>query len=110
MKTIITFATGIMLAVASPVLVLGAGNDSEKPIGSEPALSDVARGHEQVAKEISGDHTAVVLQKGDKQFTVYGVVSIRAVGSVVEITVKNGEKYSVSAADIFFITNNGFKI
>jgi len=92
-------------AALHPLAALTAGA-SEKTADGEA----IARAHEQVVKGISGDHTAVVIQKGDKQFTIYGVVSLRAVGPVVEITVKNGEKYSVSAADIFFITNNGFKI
>lgn len=104
MKTFVAFA--LVLAVQHPLAVFAAGSSEKDP----EALTAIARGHEQVAKELSGDHTAVVIQKGDKQFTIYGVVSLRAVGPVVEITVKNGEKYSVSAADIFFITNNGFKI
>lgn len=82
----------------------GASNGNQLP------LAELAEGHEQVFKTMTGDHIAVVLQKGDKQFTVYGVTKIRAVGAVLEITVKNGEKYSVSPADVFFISNNGFKI
>lgn len=110
MKTIPVLAV-VVLTLVSPIFASAAGNDSEKTSSPDgAALADVARGHEQVARGLSGDHTAVVLQKGDKQFTVYGVVSVRAIGAVVEITVKNGEKYSVNAADIFFITNNGFKI
>jgi hypothetical protein len=106
MKTFVAFA--LALVVQHPLAVFAAGS-SEKP-GDAEALIAIGRGHEQVAKGIAGDHTAVVIQKGDKQFTIYGVVSVRAVGPVMEITVKSGEKYSVSAADIFFITNNGFKI
>jgi hypothetical protein len=106
MKTFVAFA--LALAVLHPLAVFAASSP-EKTADAE-ALIAIGRGHEQVAKELAGDHTAVVIQKGDKQFTIYGVVSVRAVGAVVEITVKNGEKYSVGAADIFFITNNGFKI
>jgi len=106
MKTFVAF---VLIVTAQFPLAVLASSSSEKSTDAE-ALSAISRGHEQVAKELAGDHTAVVVQKGDKQFTIYGVVSVRAVGPVVEITVKNGEKYSVSAADIFFITNNGFKI
>ncbi|ACB73455.1 hypothetical protein [Opitutus terrae] len=77
------------------------------PSNGLPAL---AESHAQVFKELAPGPASVVLQKGDKQFTIYGVVGLRAVGSVVEITVTNGEKYSVSPQDIFFITNNAFKI
>jgi len=101
------FVALVLCAVA--FCPFSSANASEK-VGTTETLSEIARAHEQVAKGLTGDHTAVVVQKGDKQFTIYGVVSVRAVGPVVEITVKNGEKYSVSAADIFFITNNGFKI
>lgn len=106
MKPFVAFAC--VLAAINPLAVLST-NASEKSTDAE-ALIAIGRAHEQVVKGITGDHTAVVIQKGDKQFTIYGVVSLRAVGPVVEITVKNGEKYSVSAADVFFITNNGFKI
>lgn len=99
----------LLLAVLSSFLFVHAANAAESGTGAE-TLTRLSRAHEEVAKSIPGDHTAVVVQKGDKQFTIYGVVAIRAVGPVLEITVKNGEKYSVSAADIFFITNNGFKI
>lgn len=74
------------------------------------SLAELAHSHEQVFKTLGTEHTAVVIQKGDKQFTIYGVTAIRAVGPVLEVTVKNGEKYSVSASDVFFISNNGFKI
>ncbi len=93
----------VVLAAYRPLHAASAGSDAA-------ALADLARGHERVFKSLGTDHVAVVLQKGDKQFTIYGVVEIRAVGAVLEITVKNGEKYSVSPADVFFITNNGFKI
>ena len=73
-------------------------------------LTDLARAHEQIFKTLPSDHIAVVLQKGEKQFTIYGVTNVRAVGVLLEITVKTGEKYSVSPADVFFISNNGFKI
>lgn len=101
-------ALALYLAALSLVAVAPA-NASEKAEHPE-ALAEIGHAHEQVAKGLASDHTTVVIQKGDKQFTIYGVVSVRAVGPVVEITVKNGEKYSVSAGDIFFITNNGFKM
>lgn len=71
-------------------------------------LAELARSHEQVFKRLADEQTALVLQRGDKQFVIYGVTDVRAVGSVVEVTVKNGRKYSVNPADIFFLTNDAF--
>ena len=83
----------------------------DPPGGSELAvLVELARGHERSFKSLTGDRTAVVLQKGEKQFTIFGVTNVRALGAILEITVKNGDKYSVSPTDVFFITNNPFKI
>lgn len=96
-----------------PVPALSAQTPSARDRASDSAsnfLPDLAKGHEQVFKGLTPGTTSIVLQKGDKQFTIYGVTNVRAVGSVVEITVKNGEKYSVSAQDVFFMTNNAFKI
>jgi hypothetical protein len=100
------------LPVASLVLLfsLAAWPVTAAPAPDAATLAELARSHEQVCKTLGGDHVAVVIQKGDKQFTIYGVTAVHAVGPVLEITVKNGEKYSVSAADVFFISNNGFKI
>lgn len=97
----------LLLCVASVMLAqpVSAARDDDRTV-----LFEIARGHEQVFKALSGEHISVVLQKGDKQFTIYGVTNVRAIGAVLEITVKNGEKYSVSAADVFFISNNAFKI
>lgn len=106
MKSIL--ALTLAFAAAYPLAAFSASATEKTP--DADTLAQIGRAHEQVTKALAGDHTSVVIQKGDKQFTIYGVVSLRAVGPVVEITVKNGEKYSVSAADIFFITNNGFKI
>lgn len=76
---------------------------------SDTALAALARSHEQVFQSFSGDAPiSVVLQRGDKQFVISGVTHVRAVGSVAEIAVNNGRKYSVSAGDIFFITNDTF--
>lgn len=75
---------------------------------SSASLADLARSHEQVFKELADDQTALVLQRGDKQFVIYGVTHVRAVGSAVEVTVKNGRKYSVNPADVFFLTNDAF--
>lgn len=100
MKPLYTFGLAALLTLTPPLA---------RAAGSESGLAELAQAHEQVFKTLTGEHIAVVLQKGDKQFTVYGVVKVRAVGAVLEITVKNGEKYSVSPADVFFISNNGFK-
>ncbi len=76
---------------------------------SDTALAALARSHEEVFQSLSGDAPiSVVLQRGDKQFVISGVTRVRAVGSVAEIAVNNGRKYSVSAGDIFFITNDTF--
>lgn len=105
---LLTTATLLALPLFAPALAQTA---ADRPsAGRSSDLSDLARGHEQVFKNLSPGNTTAVLQKGDKQFTIYGVTEVRAIGSVVEITVKNGEKYSVGAGDIFFITNNAFKI
>jgi hypothetical protein len=72
------------------------------------SLADLAKGHEQVFKEMSGGQPAIVLQRGEKQFVIYGVTAVRAVGSALEVTVKNGQKYSVNPTDVFFITNDSF--
>ncbi len=77
----------------------------EPPAGS---LDELAKGHEQVFKELNGGQPAIVLQRGEKQFVIYGVTAVRAVGGTLEITVKSGQKYSVNPADIFFITNDSF--
>lgn len=76
---------------------------------AENALPDLARSHEQVFKSFTGDAPiSIVLQRGEKQFVISGVTGVRAVGSSTEVTVKNGQKYSVAPTDIFFITNDTF--
>jgi hypothetical protein len=72
------------------------------------SLADLAKGHAQVFEDLSGGQPAIVLQRGEKQFVIYGVTAVRAVGSALEVTVKNGQKYSVNPADVFFITNDSF--
>ncbi|HYP15731.1 MAG TPA: hypothetical protein VEQ65_00860 [Opitutus sp.] len=81
---------------------------SAQPAAALSALADLARSHEQVFKHIAGEQVALVLQKGEKQFVVYGVTQVRAVGSALEVTVKQGQKYSVNPGDVFFLTNDTF--
>ncbi len=75
----------------------------------DASLAALAQSHEQIFQTFSGDAPiSVVLQRGEKQFVISGVTHVRAVGSAAEISVNNGRKYSVSAGDILFITNDTF--
>lgn len=77
--------------------------------GPDTSLAALAQSHEQIFQTFSGDAPiSVVLQRGEKQFVISGVIQVRAVGSAAEISVNNGRKYSVSAGDILFITNDTF--
>jgi hypothetical protein len=76
---------------------------------SDTALAALAQGHEQVFPTFTGDAPiSIVLQRGDKQFVISGVTGVRAVGSITVISVNNGRKYSISPADILFITDDTF--
>ena len=99
MKTSLCLCLLLLFASAAPAPAAAADS---------AALVELARGHEQVFKKLASDRTAVVLQKGEKQFVIYGVTDLRSAGGILEITVKNGSKYSVNPGDVFFITNDTF--
>lgn len=107
-KLLIISALLCTMAAITPQQLFAA--EGEKP--SVPAVSlslaELARGHEQVCRGLTGDQTSIVLQRGEKQFVIYGVTNVRAVGSALEVTVKAGQKYSVNPADVFFVTNDTF--
>jgi|GEM_PF-2986638 hypothetical protein len=95
---------GALLASAPS---FAASNATNLPAGS--ALAALARSHEQIFQSITDDAPiSAVLQRGDKQFVIAGVTRVRAVGEAVEITVNHDRRYSVSATDILFITNDTF--
>ena len=96
------------LAACSVALFFFFATSAHAQTSSAASLADLARSHEQVFKELADEQTALVLQRGDKQFVIYGVTHVRAVGSAIEVTVKNGRKYSVNPADVFFLTNDAF--
>ncbi len=100
MKTSLCLCLLLLFASAAPASAAAAADSA--------ALVELARGHEQVFKKLASDRTAVVLQKGEKQFVIYGVTDLRSAGGILEITVKNGSKYSVNPGDVFFITNDSF--
>ncbi len=106
MKTPRNLLLATLLLVSAPLAQAQAGSSA---VLSEQSLAALARSHEQVFQTITGDApVSAVLQRGDKQFVISGVIKVRAVGSAAEITVNGGRKYSVSPADIFFITDDTF--
>ena len=70
----------------------------------------LAKSHEEAFKNVNHNKAFIVLQRGERYFTIREVTGVEAVGSLVIVTVRGGAVFTVSPRDILFSTDSDFHL